>query len=90
MQIFVDINASENGNGSQEFPFKYIQQAADIAQPGDYVQVMPGNIMRKFIHNIPALVISRLFMHLLSKIGQSLRALTVLLAGNMLLVRYGN
>jgi len=42
MQIFVDINASENGNGSQEFPFKYIQQAADIAQPGDYVQVMPG------------------------------------------------
>lgn len=42
MQIFVDINASENGNGSQEFPFKYIQQVADIAQPGDYVQVMPG------------------------------------------------
>ncbi|WP_225436833.1 DUF1565 domain-containing protein [Limosilactobacillus reuteri] len=42
MQIFVDINPSENGNGSQEFPFKYIQQAADIAQPGDYVQVMPG------------------------------------------------
>lgn len=42
MQIFVDINASENGNGSQEFPFKRIQQAADIARPGDYVQVMPG------------------------------------------------
>jgi hypothetical protein len=42
MQIFVDINASENGNGSQEFPFKYIQQAADIAQPGGLCQVMPG------------------------------------------------
>ncbi|MBD5805612.1 DUF1565 domain-containing protein [Lactobacillus sp. M31] len=42
MQIFVDINASENGNGSQEYPFKMIQQAADIAQPGDYIQIMPG------------------------------------------------
>ncbi len=32
MQIFVDINASENGNGSQEFPFKYIQQAISLNQ----------------------------------------------------------
>lgn len=42
MQIFVDVNASENGNGSQKYPFKLIQQAAAIAHPGDYIQVMPG------------------------------------------------
>lgn len=42
MQIFVDINAAANGDGTAQRPFKTIQQAADIAQPGDYVQVMPG------------------------------------------------
>lgn len=42
MQLFVDINAANDGNGSQERPFKHIQQAADIAMPGDLVNVMPG------------------------------------------------
>lgn len=42
MQIFVDINAIDGGNGTQERPFKRIQQAADIAMPGDYVCVLPG------------------------------------------------
>ena len=57
MQIFVDINASENGNGSQEFPFKYIQQAADIAQPGDYVQVMPGEYHEEVHQELLSLII---------------------------------
>lgn len=42
MQIFVDINAVDGGNGTREWPFKNIQQAAEIAMPGDYVCVLPG------------------------------------------------
>lgn len=49
MQLFVDINASENGNGSQARPFKTIQQAADVARAGDYVQIMPGTY-REEVH----------------------------------------
>jgi hypothetical protein len=39
---YVDASASVNGDGSKESPFKTIQAAADIAQPGDEVIVMPG------------------------------------------------
>lgn len=42
MQYYVDRKAKEGGNGDREHPFTRIQQAADIALPGDEVLVMPG------------------------------------------------
>ena len=42
MKLYVDINADRDGNGSQETPFRHIQDAAAIAQPGDEVLVAPG------------------------------------------------
>ena len=42
MKIYVDINAPFAGEGSQTHPFRSIQAAADIAQPGDTVLVAPG------------------------------------------------
>ena len=41
MIFYVDIK-SENGNGTKEKPFSSIQQAADIAMPGDEVIVAEG------------------------------------------------
>lgn len=49
MQIFVDINAANDGNGTQARPFKHIQEAADIAMPGDYISVLPGTY-REEVH----------------------------------------
>lgn len=49
MQIFVDINAAANGNGTKEQPFNHIQEAADIAMPGDYINVLPGTY-REEVH----------------------------------------
>lgn len=49
MQIFVDINATANGNGSKTRPFNHIQEAADIAMPGDYISVLPGTY-REEVH----------------------------------------
>lgn len=42
MKIYVNQNAKLNGDGSKERPFTTIQQAADIAEPGDEVIVAPG------------------------------------------------
>lgn len=42
MQIFVDINAASDGNGTQAHPYRHIQQAADVAVAGDIVNVLPG------------------------------------------------
>jgi len=42
MKLFVDRCAAPNGDGSQARPFRRIQQAADIAMPGDEVLVAPG------------------------------------------------
>lgn len=42
MKIYVDANAAFDGNGSQERPFKLINEAAKIAEPGDEVLVFPG------------------------------------------------
>jgi parallel beta-helix repeat protein len=42
-ELFVDASRGrEDGDGSQAKPFKTIQQAADVAGPGDTVTVMPG------------------------------------------------
>ena len=48
MKLYVDINADRDGNGSQETPFRHIQDAAAIAQPGDEVLVAPG-IYREYV-----------------------------------------
>ena len=38
----VDQQAAVNGDGSEKRPFRWIQQAAEVAQPGDEVLVEPG------------------------------------------------
>lgn len=42
MIIYVDADAAEKGDGSREHPYLTIQEAADVAVPGDEVLVMPG------------------------------------------------
>lgn len=42
MRIYVSAQAWRDGNGTKERPFKHIQDAASIAQPGDEVLVGPG------------------------------------------------
>lgn len=42
MQIYVAGNVLRSGDGSAKHPFKTIQEAADIAMPGDVVFVGPG------------------------------------------------
>lgn len=42
MDIFVDVKAEAGGDGSQERPFRYINEAAAAAVPGDSVIVAPG------------------------------------------------
>lgn len=49
MQYYIDASAANGGNGTKEEPFKRIQQAADIALPGDEVIVAPG-IYREYVH----------------------------------------
>ena len=41
-EIYVDINASAPGKGTQSSPFTAIQQAADAVEPGDTVIIKPG------------------------------------------------
>ena len=42
MQIYVDGSVKRSGNGSCEYPFQQISEAARIARPGDEVLVAPG------------------------------------------------
>lgn len=42
MKLYVNANAGCDGNGTQDRPFRRIQEAARIAQPGDEVLVAPG------------------------------------------------
>lgn len=48
MNIYVNINASKDGNGSKESPFKHINDAAKVAEPGDEVIVAPG-VYREYV-----------------------------------------
>lgn len=42
MIYYVDASAPRGGNGAKERPFQRIQQAAELARPGDEVLVLPG------------------------------------------------
>ena len=53
MTIYVDAHAFREGNGSKERPFKYINDAAKIAQPGDEVLVAPG-VYREYVNPVHA------------------------------------
>ena len=53
MKIYVNVNAGRDGNGTQEMPFRRINEAAKIAQPGDEVLVAPG-IYREYVNPIYA------------------------------------
>lgn len=53
MQIYVDAHARKQGDGSAEFPFRTITEAANIAKAGDEVLVFPG-IYREYVDPIYA------------------------------------
>lgn len=40
MNLYVDINAGRDGNGSKERPFRRINEAAKAAKPGDRKSVV--------------------------------------------------
>ncbi len=53
MKIYVNANAGRDGNGTKEMPFRRINEAAKVAQPGDEVLVYPG-IYREYVNPINA------------------------------------
>ena len=53
MIIYVDCNASRQGCGTKEMPFRHINDAAKIAQSGDEVIVAPG-IYREYVDPVNA------------------------------------
>ncbi len=48
MKIYVDAHAFRDGNGTQERPYKHINDAARVAKPGDEVLVAPG-VYREYV-----------------------------------------
>ncbi len=53
MKYYVNCAASRSGNGSAEYPFKTITEAANIAKAGDEVLVYPG-MYREYVNPINA------------------------------------
>ena len=53
MIYYVDANSAITGSGTSEAPFLTIQEAADIALPGDEVVVYPG-IYREAVNPVHA------------------------------------
>ena len=53
MQIYVNVNAQVDGNGSKELPFRYINDAAKVAKAGDEVLVAPG-VYREYVNPVNA------------------------------------
>ena len=51
MQIYVSCSVVRSGDGTRNHPFRFIQEAADVAKPGDVVIVAPG-IYREFVHPV--------------------------------------
>ncbi len=48
MKIYVDSSALRSGNGTAEYPYKWISEAAKTAKPGDEVIVLPG-VYREYV-----------------------------------------
>lgn len=53
MIIYVNAKAAHDGNGTKAMPFKHINDAAKIAQPGDEVIVAPG-MYREYVNPLNA------------------------------------
>ena len=53
MRIYVDANAGRDGNGTKEMPFRQINDAAQMAVPGDEVLVAPG-VYREYVNPLHA------------------------------------
>ena len=53
MKYYVNASVKRSGNGSAEYPFQSIQEAANIAKPGDEVLVYPG-VYREHVNPIHA------------------------------------
>ena len=53
MIYYVNANAPREGNGLKETPFRYINDAAKIARPGDEVVVAPG-VYREYVNPVHA------------------------------------
>lgn len=53
MQIYVNAKAPRSGNGTKEYPYQTIQEAANIAKAGDEVLVFPG-IYRESVNPVNA------------------------------------
>ena len=53
MKIYVNVNARCDGDGTQQRPFRRINEAAKIAKPGDEVAVAPG-IYREYVDPVCA------------------------------------
>lgn len=53
MKIYVNVNAGHDGNGTEERPFRHINDAAKVAKPGDEVLVAPG-IYREYVNPVHA------------------------------------
>ena len=53
MQIYVDQKAARSGNGTKEYPFQMISEAAKVARPGDEVLVYPG-VYREYVDPVHA------------------------------------
>lgn len=51
MKIYVNINAAKEGDGSISRPYKYINDAAQAAKPGDEVLVAPG-VYREYVNPV--------------------------------------
>ena len=49
MIYYVNINAPREGNGRKETPFRHINDAAQVARPGDEVLVAPG-VYREYVN----------------------------------------
>ena len=53
MIYYVNAKASRDGNGSKEMPFRFINDAAKAARPGDQVLVAPG-VYREYVNPVHA------------------------------------
>ncbi len=71
MQIYVSGNVLRSGDGSVEHPFKTIQEAANLAKPGDVVLVAPG-IYREWVRPVCSGTESDRIMYMSTSRGEAI------------------